>query len=257
MESVLFTKKEVFSEKLNKNVLLDMYEKDGLKIISTNSLLELLRNIRTEFSITTQKRFCNSYKDDGTPAHILCIYTLRDKDGYEEDSVGEYTFDIKDLSNEVSANFRGKIAERRAESEGIINYLRLPGKWFSSEEVNLKPSAEDVKNTLMELGKKETNDVGYTEAPIESAPTLSSELYEESVEEPDLKPTIDKKEEGNEISLETKIGFGPVKDLTIGEALKDPSAKKFLKLIESGAIHNPGGERGEILDFIKNELNNK
>lgn len=274
MENLFFEKKSVFSKTLNKEIELETYESNGKCIITSNSLISVFRDIRAERGISTRKHFHVSYGNDGLPAHILCIYTLKDKNGYEEDSTGEYSALNQSSELSIASEYRGKLAERRAESEGIINYLGLPGKCYSSDEIAIQPQAEDVQKELLKTGQKEndnntdTSSQNPVSAPISDSPVFNPDTENDeeakTVTESDKQsmpdenatntPPIEKNQDDS-ISLKTVIGFGPVADLTIEEAMTSPRAKQFLNLIKTGAIHKPSDKRGEIITFIEKQLN--
>ncbi len=128
-----FKKITLLSKKINKEIELEIYtDKDGINIITTNSLKKAFEEIKAEFGIKDSFKY-DIITENGKIVYVTVDWTLEDKNGYCSTYTGESMYTT--LTNDIARNYPKTIALNRAQSAGIIAYLQLPGKNYSDTQI--------------------------------------------------------------------------------------------------------------------------
>lgn len=137
-----FRKITLPSKKIKKDIELEIYtDKDGINIITTNSLKRAFEEIKEEFGIRDSFRY-DIVTENGKILYVTVDWTLEDKNGYCSTYTGESM--CTTLTNDIAKNYPKTIALNRAQSAGIISYLQLSGRNYSDTQI---PSDEKKINS--------------------------------------------------------------------------------------------------------------
>lgn len=331
MENILFEKMELYSTRLKKNIELDAYTKDDLKILSSKGLIGFFQEMRSKEKITVTKMVENiTFDEKGDPNYCLCKCHIETAD-YSDDTFGESLPLTREFSD-VNTKYPFLTAERRAESRAIIRYLGLPNKVYSDEEIPVGVGSDDatrndVKKTIEKMGniknsasESKSDEAkapvsGLVSAPISSAASageLQDNVEEAEKTEPESVTETENKDEGNTLEnqeelpetdkeavatqeqssesetdeaeagavanvpestkakdaqedaqksdpLDLIVFFGPGKgrNITVREALSDPSFKNFINVIRSGkaVVDKNDTAKAAVIEAIKNACN--
>ncbi len=126
-------KKNYFSKKLQKEVELEVYQENGIDLITHFSLENLVGKLNLEGIHLTVNLPAPTVVTTGDKPYIL--YT-----GYVSD--GEWTVPCNggalynSLNNEVSQKYPGEMAFKRAYDRGVLTWLCFDEKLYSKEEID-------------------------------------------------------------------------------------------------------------------------
>lgn len=236
---------EIFSRKLNKNVNLEIIQKDDEMFATHNSFMELYQSLKDELGLTI--------KPLGFPSqwalfsHVAIPVELTDKFGHSEYAIGEAGMDT--LENEISKKYFTHIAYNRGFDNVLCNYLgiekiqsitddEVPG--FLNEVTPEAPAEQPIIQTpvVQQMSFAEMPVVPAPVTPVMPAANVSPVTAQVNTipVAPNVNPTpviptptvpqVDETLPGNGNPGKTIVTFGPTSGIAI-EAT-DPSVLKWI-----------------------------
>ena len=168
-EKVMYRQEKFFSPTLDKEIEVDVYDgANGIIVISSKSLTNVFNEYVNDARIKAQlmRMFTN---DKGEVTYCLVRVNLMLADGREIEKYGELC--TATARTEVAISNPFATAQKRAESKCIIEYLRLPGRVYSSDEVEFASTKQNLKDVLTKVGEKaeaKNDENGFTQASVTS-----------------------------------------------------------------------------------------
>ncbi len=167
-----FRTDKVFSPRLNKEIEVEVYDGDnGMTVISSASLRDATKAIIDGLSGKLGSELIQMFpNENGEVGYCLVRAWLRvKKEGTETDEVetiigyGEFT--ASGAKSEISLTNPFATAQKRAEAKCFIKFLQLPGRVYSSDEIEAT-----TRTNFKEMLESKTADVnGFAAASVDSA----------------------------------------------------------------------------------------
>lgn len=231
-EKVMYRQEKFFSPTLNKDIEVDVYDGDNDAIvISSKSLANVFEEHVCEAQMRTQlvRMFTN---DKGDVTYCLVRVTLM-ANGQEIEKYGEIC--TATAKTEIAINNPFATAQKRAESKCIIEFLRLPGRVYSSDEIGYASTKQNLQDVLTKVGKKaeaKNDENGFVAASVAS--NIETAVTVGKAEKVEDQPKIDEPTE----DITPEIPDVPLQDM-VNQAWKEAQSQGNMQDQEAEPKNNP------------------